>query len=88
MDSQIIMVVPTNYPDLLIDPIYFHPRISLFNNKTFEEMKESIDKDINNNNYYTISFFSGIGGALENLSQLLDYVKQKEKEGKLTIGKL
>ena len=78
--------VPTNYPDLLIDPVYFHPRISLYYYKTIEEMKESIDKDINNNNYHTISFFSGVGGALENLSQLLDYVKQKEKEGKLTIG--
>ena len=49
-------------------------------------MKKSIDKDISENNYRTISFFSGVGGVLENLTQLLDYVKQKEKEGKLIIG--
>ena len=79
--------VPINYPDLLIDSVYFHPRTSLFSYKDIEQMKEAIDKDINESNYHIIEFNSGVvNGTLENLDKLLDYVKQKEKEGKLIIG--
>lgn len=42
--------VPTNFPDLLIDLAYFHPRMNLFNYTNIKEMKELIDKDIDNNN--------------------------------------
>ena len=47
-------------------------------------MKENIDKDINDNNYKVYSFHSN--NPPKNLSEFLDYVKQKEKEGKLEIG--
>ena len=47
-------------------------------------MKENIDKDINDNNYKVYSFYSN--NPPKNLSEILDYVKQKEKEGKLEIG--
>ena len=81
--------VPTNYPQLLIDPVYAHPRMYLFSYKSIEEMKELIDKDINNNNFHVFSLVSGNKDNIdniENLAKLLDYVKQKEQEGKLTIG--
>ena len=74
--------VPINHPDLLIDSVFFHSRTSLFRYKEFEQMKRAIDKDINE-----IELNSGIvNDTHEILSKLLDYVKQKEKEGKLIIG--
>ena len=48
-------------------------------------MKEAIDKDINENDYHIIQFNSENNTTLGTLSKLLDYVKQKEKEGKLII---
>jgi len=60
--------------------------MNLFSYKSIEEMKEMIDKDINNNNYHVFSFVSGNKDNIENLTKLLDYVKQKEQEGKLIIG--
>lgn len=75
--------VPINYPDLLIDSVYFHPRINLFNyHNNIEEMKEAIDKDINENNYHIIEFNSGINGTFEILSKLLDYLNKKKKKKK------
>jgi flagellar biosynthesis chaperone FliJ len=74
-------------PEIYIDTVYNHPRTSLFSyDNNFEKMKEGIDKIIEQQNYLIINFHSGINGTLVNLSKLLDYVKQKEKEGKIDIG--
>ena len=79
--------LPPKFPDLCIDSVYYHPRISLFGyHNDFETMKAAIDKVIEEKKYHIIYFHSGINGTLPNLSNLLDYVKQKEKEGKLNIG--
>ena len=51
-----------------------------------KKLKAEIDKDINEKNYHIYSFNSNFNNTVGNLSQLLDYVKQKEKEGKLNIG--
>jgi hypothetical protein len=79
--------IPANYPEICISSVYYHPRTSLFNyNDDIEKMKASIDKVIDQKNYHIIKFHSGTNGTLVNLSKLLDYVKQKEKEGKIDIG--
>ena len=79
--------LPLKYPEIYINPVYYHPRISLYSyHDDIENMKAAIDKAIEEKNYYIIYFHSGINGTLPNLSRLLDYVKQKEKEGKLNIG--
>ena len=69
--------VSTNYPELLIDPVYFHPRISLFYYKTIEEMKESIDKDIHNNK-----------GALVKFKSITLLCKTKGKRRKINYWKI
>ena len=79
--------LPLKYPEIYINPVYYHPRISLYSyHDDIENMKSAIDKAIEEKNYYIIHFHSGINGTLPNLSRLLDYVKQKEKEGKINIG--
>ena len=79
--------LPAKYPEICIGSVYYHPSISLYSyGDDFEKMKEAIDKDIKEKNYHVIHFHSGINGTLHNLTKLLDYVKQKEKEGKLNIG--
>ena len=78
--------VPSKYPQLFIDPAYSHPRKYLFDCKNIEEFKELIDKAINNNNYHVFQLVSGDKNNFENLKIFLDYIKQKEQEGKLTIG--
>ena len=72
----------TKYKYICINSVYYHPTKTF--KSYFEAMKEYIDNDINENNYNVYAFYSNNPPA--NLSEHLDYVKQKEKEGKLEIG--
>lgn len=76
--------LPPKYKQICIDSVYYHPRELLNLDNDIEKMKELINKAINNKSY-KIFFFSSFNSP-GNLSQLLDYVKQNEKEGKLEIG--
>ena len=79
--------LPPKFPEICIDSVYYHPRTNLFDySDGFKHFKEKIDKDINEKNYRVFYFIAESGETLDYLSQFLDYVKQKEKEGKLTIG--
>ena len=79
--------LPPKFPQICIDSVYYHQRSSLFDyNKDIEKFKAAIDKDINEKNFHVIEFFAGNNDTLDYLGKFLDYVKQKEKEGKLTIG--
>ena len=72
----------TKYKYIFINSVYYHQKITF--KSDFEKMKESFDKDIDENNYNVYAFYSN--NPPKNLSEILDYVKQKEKEGKLEIG--
>ena len=74
------------YREICIDSAYYHQRTGLNFNDDIEKMKAEIDKDINEKNYRVYTFRAQNDDNIGNLSQLLDYVKQKEKEGKLNIG--
>ena len=77
--------IQKQYKYICIDSVYYHPSQLFVSFKNdLEKMKESIDKDINEKKYTVYSFNSN--DPPQNLSELLDYVKQKEKEGKLEIG--
>ena len=79
--------LPPKYPEICTNSVYYHPRRSLFNyNKDLEKMKESIDKAIKDKYFHILYFNAASDDTLDYLSELLDYVKQKEKEGKLNIG--
>ena len=71
----------TKYKYICIN-VHYHPKVIIHTD--FEKMKEAIDKDIDDKNYNVYSFHSN--NPPKNLSEFLDYVKQKEKEGKLEIG--
>ena len=79
--------LPVKYPEIYIDPVYCHPGVSLFEYKDeIEKMKAGIDKIIDQIEYRIIRFHAGNNSTLVNLSKLLDYVKQKEKEGEIVLG--
>ena len=79
--------LPVKYSGIYIDPVYNHPRGNLFNyNFTIENMKAEIDKIIDQLEYRIIRFHAGDNSAFANLSQLLDYVKLKEKSGEIDVG--
>ena len=72
------------YRYICMDSVYYHPRVVLTLDNDIEKLKELIDKAINEKTYKIFYFSSRASPG--NLSQLIDYVKQKEKEGKLDIG--
>ena len=80
--------LPPKYRDICIDSVYYHPRTELYRYKyDLEKMKEAIDQDIIGKNYHILYFrYDNSDNTISNISLLIDYVKQKEKEGKLEIG--
>ena len=80
--------LPVKYPGIYINPVYRQPSGSLFNfgGDNIESMKAGIDKIIDLLEFNVIRFNAGNNSTLVNLSKLLDYVKQKEKEGEIDIG--
>ena len=76
------------YRDICIDSVYYHPRTELYSYEyDVEKIKEAIDEDIIEKNYHIFNFrYDNSVNILPNISLLIDYVKQKEKEGKLEIG--
>ena len=76
------------YRDICIDSVYYHPTTELYRYKyDLEKMKEAIDQDIIGKNYHILYFhYDNSDNTLSDISLLIDYVKQKEKEGKLEMA--
>ncbi len=71
----------------LLDSVYLHSRggLSNFKNDT-EKIKKSIDEAIDKKSFSVYYFHDARDIDYKVLGEVLDYVKQKEKEGKLELG--